>query len=137
MSKESVKPVLSKMDVVGNQPLDRAIGQIADRMEAVLEDERAILSGASTGSLDAIVSRKNHLAVELTRLIGYAATADSNPGVRERLNQLRAELELNERLLRRHMDAIKEVIDIVAKTMNQSTDDGTYSSAIVHYGVKQ
>jgi hypothetical protein len=54
--------------------------------------------------------------------------------VRQRLAALSAELASNERLLRRHMDAVYEISSLIGEAIEQSTADGTYSSEIARKG---
>lgn len=114
--------------------LHRAIYQVSDRIEEVLAEEVAILEGRATGSIEAIVARKNHLVVELMRLMQHCNGACANEQLRRRLSGLSTKLADNAQLLRRHIDAIGEVTAIIAGAISAAGDDGTYSGRPQHAG---
>lgn len=114
--------------------IQRAIIQASERIEEVLAEELAILEGRVPGSIDAIVARKNHLVVELMRLMQHCNGACADERLRQRLAVLSERLADNARLLRRHIDAIGEVTSIIAGAISAAGDDGTYSARPQHAG---
>ncbi len=115
-------------------PLGRAIRQVAERIEGVLDEERLLLASGGHPDLDALVARKSHLALELSRLIRHAESQGAQAVVREILDRLSAQLARNAQLLNRHIEAVREVSSIIASAINSSTDDGTYSRAVSRPG---
>jgi hypothetical protein len=112
-------------------PLMDAILQLADWIGEVLEEEKVQIAHFS-----ALVARKSHLALELGKLMRVAEGQAPTERVRVKLRQLAADLAANERLLRRHMDAVYEISSLVGEAIEQSTDDGTYSSQVARRGAK-
>ncbi len=110
---------------------DRAVIQIADRIDAVLEEEKAVLVGQVQGDIDAIATRKSHLFIEFMRLSSHATTTSGDAIVRDRVAALMGSLNRNAQLLRRHVDAVREVSDIIANSISESADDGTYSCHVM------
>lgn len=122
--------------VAANTPLMEAIVQLADWIGEVLEEEKVQIAHPERADFGALVARKSHLALELGRLMQVAEGQVPTEPVRRKLQQLAADLAANERLLRRHMDAVYEISSLIGDAIEQSTADGTYSSAIARQGPK-
>jgi hypothetical protein len=117
-------------------PLMDAILQLADWIGEVLEEEKVQIAHPERADFSALVARKSHLALELGKLMRVAEGQAPTERVRVKLRQLAADLAANERLLRRHMDAVYEISSLVGEAIEQSTDDGTYSSQVARRGAK-
>ena len=117
-------------------PLMDAILQLADWIGEVLEEEKVQIAHPERADFSALVARKSHLALELGKLMRVAEGQVPTERVRLKLRQLAADLATNERLLRRHMDAVYEISSLVGDAIEQSTADGTYSSEIARRGPK-
>ena len=107
-----------------------AILQLLSRVEAVVNEENSVLSSGNTAEIDAIVSRKSHLAVEAIRLMKRYESIQSSDALSERKGSLSRALDANARLLRRHIEAVREVSGIITDVIAASSDDGTYSDRI-------
>lgn len=117
-------------------PLMDAILQLADWIGEVLEEEKVQIAHPERADFSALVARKSHLALELGKLMRVAEGQVPTERVRVKLRQLATDLAANERLLRRHMDAVYEISSLVGDAIEQSTADGTYSSEIARRGPK-
>lgn len=117
-------------------PLMEAILQLADCISEVLEEEKVQIAHPEQADFSALVARKSHLALELGKLMRVAEGKAPSEAVRAKLRQLSADLAANERLLRRHMDAVYEISSLIGEAIEQSTADGTYSSEIARRGAK-
>jgi len=117
-------------------PLMDAILQLADWIGDVLEEEKVQIAHPERADFSALVARKSHLALELGKLMRVAEGQVPTERVRLKLRQLAADLATNERLLRRHMDAVYEISSLIGDAIEQSTADGTYSSEIARRGPK-
>ena len=117
-------------------PLIDAILQLADWITEVLEEEKAQIAHPERADFNALVARKSHLALELGKLMRVAEGQVPTERVRLKLRQLASDLAANERLLRRHMDAVYEISSLIGDAIEQSTADGTYSSEIARRGPK-
>lgn len=116
--------------------LMEAILHLADLISEVVREEKALIAEPEGADFSALVARKSHLALELSKLMQMAQGQIPNERVRQRLKTLAAELAANERLLRRHMDAVYEISSLIGEAIEQSTADGTYSSEIARRGVR-
>lgn len=114
--------------------LMEAILHLADLISEVVQEEKALIARPEGADFSALVARKSHLALELGRLMQHAEGMTPTERVRQRLAALSAELASNERLLRRHMDAVYEISSLIGEAIEQSTADGTYSSEIARKG---
>ncbi len=117
-------------------PLMEAIIQLADWISEVLEEEKVQIAHPERADFGSLVARKSHLALELGRLMSAAEGQVPTEHVRLKLQRLAADLAANERLLRRHMDAVYEISSLIGEAIEQSTADGTYSSEIARRGQK-
>lgn len=117
-------------------PLMDAILQLADWITEVLEEEKLQIAQPERADFNALVARKSHLALELGKLMRVAEGQVPTERVRVKLRQLASDLAANERLLRRHMDAVYEISSLIGDAIEQSTADGTYSSEIARRGPK-
>ncbi len=116
--------------------LMEAILHLADLISEVVQEEKALIARPEGADFSALVARKSHLALELGKLTQLAEGKIPTERVRQRLATLSAELAANERLLRRHMDAVYEISSLIGEAIEQSTADGTYSSEIARKGTK-
>lgn len=114
--------------------LMEAILQLADLISEVVQEEKSLIAYPDGADFSALVARKSHLALELGKLMKLAEGKIPTERVRQRLKTLAAELAANERLLRRHMDAVYEISSLIGEAIEQSTADGTYSSEIARRG---
>lgn len=119
-----------------NTQLMEAIVQLADWIGEVLEEEKAQIKRPESADFGALVARKSHLALELGRLMQVAQGQVLTEPVRQKVQKLALDLAANERLLRRHMDAVYEISNLIGDAIEQSTADGTYSSEIARRGPK-
>lgn len=118
--------------------LGSAIMYVADRIDALLDEERVALSSASASAtdIDVLASRKSHLVIELMRLTAHISSLRHDDVACARLGLLSRNLAQNARLLRRHVDAVRNVSNIIAQAISQSNDDGTYTSSRSRLGAK-
>ena len=103
---------------------------LLDRIEAVAREEITALAAGRTTEIDALVSRKGHLLVELMRLMKTCHATPGEDALAERLGSLSRTLDRNARTLSRHIDAVREVLGIVTDVIAASSDDGTYSGRV-------
>ncbi|MFN3744290.1 MAG: hypothetical protein ACK4TL_06260 [Hyphomicrobiaceae bacterium] len=114
--------------------LMEAILHLADLISEVVKEEKSLIAHPEGADFSALVARKSHLALELGKLMKVAEGKVPSERVRQRLATLAGELAANERLLRRHMDAVYEISSLIGEAIEQSTADGTYSSEIAKRG---
>jgi len=129
-----VRPSAAEPVALESARLMEAILHLADLISEVVQEEKVLIAQPDGADFSALVARKSHLALELGKLMKVAEGKIPTEAVRQRLTTLSAELAANERLLRRHMDAVYEISSLIGEAIEQSTADGTYSSEIARKG---
>ena len=102
-----------------------ALDAALDRLEAVIDAEtEALVSRAPLDHAD-INRQKSQSLLEITRL-ARALPPMPDAALRERLADLRERLATNHRLLGLHVEAVREVSDLMVGILNDAESDGTY-----------
>jgi len=131
-----IRPSASDPAALESARLMEAILHLADLISEVVQEEKALIARPEGADFSALVARKSHLALELGKLMQLAEGKIPTEQVRQRLATLSSELAANERVLRRHMDAVYEISSLIGDAIEQSTADGTYSSEIARRGTR-
>ncbi len=101
-----------------------------ERLEETLEQETAGLRSRAPVDLKDFNTRKTHGLLELTRVMRHLDRGGLTPPVAARLSVLRTSLEVNQRVVKMHLEAVREVSAIVADAIQEAESDGTYSVSI-------
>lgn len=101
-----------------------------ERLKATIDEETSKLESRAVVDFDTFSQRKNRGLLELTRAIRVASDVQDDPRVAPQLTHLRASLIRNQAALQIHLDAVREVSAIIAKSIQDVESDGTYSLAI-------
>lgn len=103
------------------------IDRTMQRIEKLVDRETEALRTRSAIDLKESNNSKSQALLELglaaRSLDGIALDAD----LVQRLKLLRTKLEVNQVMLRRHLEAVREVASVVADTIQDREWDGTYS----------
>lgn len=138
------QPVASLADLVHGRkprmapvkPVEEESGALAtlirtiERLEEALEQETAGLRSRTPVDLKDFNYRKTHGLLELTRVTRHLDRGSLTPPVAARLSALRISLEVNQRIVKMHLEAVREVSAIVADAIQEAESDGTYSVSI-------
>ncbi len=98
-----------------------------ERLKATIDEETTKLESRAVVDFDTFSQRKNRGLLELTRAIRLTFDIQADPRVTPQLVQLRASLIRNQAALQIHLDAVREVSAIIAKSIQEVDSDGTYS----------
>ena len=98
-----------------------------ERLKAVIDEETSKLQNREAVDFDSFSQRKNRGLLELTRAMRTVQDVRSDPRVSPQLTQLRASLIRNQAALQIHLDAVREVSAIIARSIQDVESDGTYS----------
>ncbi len=101
-----------------------------ERLEETLEQETVGLRARAPVDLKDFNNRKTHGLLELTRVMRHLDRGSLTPSVAARLSALRISLEVNQRVVKMHLDAVREVSAIVADAIRDAESDGTYSVSV-------
>ncbi len=112
----------------------RDFAEIAGRLGSLLDEETTALRGNNHGALTEIKYRKVHGCLDVTRALGRAGKGPGDPRLAPIMTELRGKLELNQRVLKLHLDALNEITSVLSNAIRESEWDGTYTQAICGYG---
>lgn len=99
-----------------------------ERLKATIDKETEGLQSRAPVDFDTFSQRKNRGLLELTRAMRLTQSVGIDPRVVPHLADLRASLVRNQAALQMHLDAVREVSSIIAKSIQEVESDGTYSS---------
>ena len=98
-----------------------------ERLTATIDEETDKLEGRMQVDFDSFSQRKNRGLLELTRAMRLTQGVEFDPRVVAHLTRLRASLVRNQAALQMHLDAVREVSAIIARSIQEVESDGTYS----------
>lgn len=100
-----------------------------ERLKVTIDKETEGLESRAPVDFDTFSQRKNRGLLELTRAMRLTQGVAIDPRVVPHLAELRASLVRNQAALQMHLDAVREVSSIIARSIQEVESDGTYSSA--------
>nr|WP_249123799.1 MULTISPECIES: hypothetical protein [unclassified Bradyrhizobium] len=98
-----------------------------ERLKVTVDEETGKLENREAVDFAAYGERKNRGLLELTRAMRLTENTAVDPRVAAHLSGLRASLVRNQAVLQVHLDAVREVSAIIAKSIQDIESDGTYS----------
>jgi hypothetical protein len=108
-----------------------------ERVEEVIDQETHALRHGEAIDLGEFNRRKSHGLLELTRGIRNLKGPEAERAIEQRLRPLRAKLDENSALLRRHLDAVHEISNVLARAIRDGESDGTYTAGIRFASARQ
>lgn len=102
---------------------------VIERLEQVVEAETAALRQLKPIDTTPFAIQKSQGLLELARLLRQGDIDNASDRLRERIAGLRERLDENRAALELHLNASREVFDTVAKALNDAESDRTYPSA--------
>lgn len=104
-----------------------ALLRAIERTEDLLIEETFALENRRAIDFVSFVRRKNQSLLEITRAARALKDFEVEPTVTDRLAGLKEKLERNQAVLRLHLEAVREVAELLAKAARDVESDGTYS----------
>jgi hypothetical protein len=98
-----------------------------ERLKMTIDEETEKLEIRTPVDFDGFSQRKNRGLLELTRAMRLTQGAEVDPRLVAHLTGLRASLVRNQAALQMHLDAVREVSAIIARSIQEVESDGTYS----------
>jgi hypothetical protein len=117
-------------------PAQQAVSSVLTRLEALLEAEIGALSAHHPYDHDAASRQKSRALLELVRAQVTDVDIAADPALAARLRQVRETLVRDRELLAIHLEASREVSEILSSAMRDADWDGTYDSRIADPVVK-
>jgi ABC-type transporter Mla subunit MlaD len=100
---------------------------VVDRLETTLERETAALNAQRHGDIAEFTRQKRQSFLELNRLMPALERSIPSQDIIDRLARFRGTVERNDAVLRRQMNAVQEVTDLIIRAIRDFESDGTYS----------
>jgi ABC-type phosphate transport system auxiliary subunit len=97
------------------------------RIERLIDNETEALRSRAAIDLNESNNRKSQAVLELSLVVRSLEGVPLDAELVQRLKTLRGKLETNRAVLRRHLEAVREVANVVAETIQDMEGDGTYS----------
>ena len=113
-------------DPAAAPPVEKAIA----RLEDVLDQETTALRARGAIDLKSFNNRKSHGLLDLSRALRVYEGTEPDALLRARLSGLRQKLEENRRVLKIHLDAVRENAAVIADAIREAESDGTYTAGI-------
>jgi hypothetical protein len=104
-----------------------ALMRAIERIEDLLDEETAALKNYRAIDLVSFIRRKSQGLLELTRAARALNGYDVGPAVTDRLEDLKEKLQQNQAVLQLHLEAVREVAELLTKAARDAESDGTYS----------
>ena len=98
-----------------------------ERLRTTIDEETEKLEIRTPVDFDTFSQRKNRGLLELTRAVRLTQGVEVDPRLVAHLTGLRASLVRNQAALQMHLDAVREVSAIIARSIQEVESDGTYS----------
>lgn len=112
---------------------EREVGAVAvarvvlDRLTRLLDEESDALARRSVERHGPYTERKNQLLRELMAAQKNCASAAAVDSLNAQTAAVKEALHRNQRLLKVHIEAVREVSSIIVDSIHQAESDGTYS----------
>lgn len=107
-----------------------SIDRSMQHIERLVESETEALRSRAPIDLNESNNRKSQAVLEFSMAVRSLEGLPLDAELVQRLNTLRAKLETNQAVLRRHLEAVREVATVVADTIQAMDADGTYSQHV-------
>jgi hypothetical protein len=107
-----------------------SIDRTMQRVEKLLDRETEALRSRQPIDLKESNNGKSQALLELSLAARSLEGIKIDPELSRRLKALRGKLETNQAVLRRHLEAVREVASVVAETIQDVEWDGTYSQQV-------
>ena len=128
---QQVLPTADAEQLVPGQWLGTSTSTLSaiERLKTTIDMETEKLEIREPVDFEVFSQRKNRGLLELTRAMRLTQGVGVDPRVVPHLADLRASLVRNQAALQMHLDAVREVSSIIARSIQEVESDGTYSLA--------
>ena len=110
------------------RPSTAHLSAIIRRIEEAIDEETASIRSDPRFDIAASNARKSRHLYELNRVTRGIEPGDYHADHQEALQRLREKLVVNEQAILAHLNAVKEVADILQDAIQRAETDGTYSA---------
>ncbi len=111
-----------------------SIDRTMQRIEVLVDIETEALNTRAVIDLKESNNKKSQALLELGLAVRVLEGVQLDPDLVDRIRALRSKLEVNQAVLRRHLEAVREVAGVVAGIIQDKDWDGTYSAHVTSGG---
>ncbi|MAY62537.1 MAG: hypothetical protein CML29_10020 [Rhizobiales bacterium] len=104
------------------------MGGLLGRLEAVLDEENSRLGTDRTFDISQTNALKSRCLYEMAVLMRDAGSRNLGEAAQVKLTEIRQKLEINTVKVRAHMEAVREVTEMLKDVASEAEADGTYSA---------
>lgn len=105
----------------------KRIQGVLSRLESVIDAENAAIGVDRDYDLGRSNALKSRCLYDMTVLFNQVQPDQLSPEHRDRLQSVRTKLDVNHAKVQAHMEAVREIAEMIKKTVAESEADGTYS----------
>ena len=113
------------------------ISGVLGRLEQVLENENAAIGTDASFDIKASNARKSRCLYELNLLVRSLGAESIHEEHQQRLIDLRRKLEFNSIRVKAHLEAVRDVTEMINDAVRANEADGTYSLEQFRHGHAQ
>jgi hypothetical protein len=100
--------------------------RVIRRIEGYIDEETTALSSGLEFDLVLSNNRKSQSLVDLSSAVRGLSKVEGGEELQTRLSALRESLNRNLRVVRMHLNAVKEISDVLSDAIQSADSDGTY-----------
>lgn len=108
---------------------DHRIVGVLSRLEAVVDAENAAIGNDPKFDLVRSNSIKSRCLYDMTMLFSGRRPVDLGPEHKVHLETVKTKLQVNNLKVKAHMEAVRDIADMIKETVAAAEADGTYSEA--------
>ncbi|MBG19511.1 MAG: hypothetical protein CML31_06035 [Rhizobiales bacterium] len=112
----------------GHGGREHSLGGLLGRLEAVLDEENTKLGKDKTFDLTRTNAIKSRCLYEMSVLMRDTGARRIGREAEAQLGDIRKKLEINTVKVKAHMDAVREVAEMLKEVATEAEADGTYSA---------
>lgn len=106
---------------------DQRIQGVLSRLAEVIDAENAAIGTDSGFDLTRSNALKSRCLYDMTILFRDISPSSLGPAHRNLLDAVKAKLAINSVKVRAHMDAVRDIAELIKETVTAAEADGTYS----------
>lgn len=109
------------------QPDKVRISNVLGRLEALLDIENSKIGKDLEFDIAASSTQKSRCLYEITTLLQNCQAEDIRAEHQAQLSAVQEKLGINKRKLETHMEAVRDIANMLKDAVHSAEDDGTYS----------
>ncbi len=108
---------------------DHRINGVLSRLEALIDAENAAIGSDPNFDLVRSNSIKSRCLYDMTMLFSGSRPVALEPEHQQQLETVRGKLQINSLRVQAHMEAVRDIAEMIKDTVAAAEADGTYSEA--------